>query len=136
MKKIFISGSRRYKCLSTEFKEVIVSLVKSENCEFLIGDCIGVDVLTQQLLYDLHYNNVTVYCSGKAPRNFVGGVEWHRKCLDYPFTNISPREFYELKDIQMSRDCDIGIVLWDRVSGGTKRNIDRLHKMKKEVLIY
>ena len=135
-KKVFISGSRRFTSLPIEFEEVIVSLVKSGNYEFLVGDCSGTDLLVQQLLFGLHCKDVTVYCSGKVPRNFCGSVAWHMNCLGYSSNGMTARKFYELKDIQMSRDCDMGITLWDRVSRGTKRNIDRLYEMKKEVLIY
>ena len=135
MKKVFISGSRSFKHLPHSFKEDIIRLAESKKCKFLVGDCDGVDSLVQKLLYDIHYKDVTVYASGRVPRNFYGSIYWEKKLLDYPKIH-DLRKYYEQKDIVMSTDCDTAIVLWDGNSRGTKNNIDRIRSMGKEVLIF
>lgn len=138
-KKVFISGSRGFTYLPKDFKEAIEWLVESESYEFLVGDCAGTDLLVQQLLYSMHCKDVTVYCSGNCPRNFNGSVVWHRNCLGFPKPKVEDGglvEYYALKDIRMSRDCDSALVLWNGSSKATKNNIDRLEEMGKKVVLF
>ena len=39
------------------------------------------------------------------------------------------------KDIEMSKDCDYGIALWDSKSIGTGKNIKRLHALGKKIIV-
>lgn len=138
-KKVFISGSRSFTNLPKDFKESIEWLVELESYEFLVGDCAGTDLLVQQLLYSMHCKDVTVYCSGNYPRNFNGSVVWHRNCLGFPKPKVEDEglvEYYALKDIRMSRDCDKALVLWNGSSKATKNNIDRLKEMGKKVVLF
>lgn len=135
MRKLFISGSRTINCLPYDFQQEMTRLVTTNNYEFLIGDCEGVDSLVQKLLYNLGYDNVTIYASGNIPRNFYGSINWKKILLDYPMIEES-KEYYAIKDSKMSMDCDLGIVVWDGKSKATKNNIKRLRNLNKEVVIY
>ena len=108
MKKVFISGSRGFTYLPIDFKEAIEWLVELGSHEFLVGDC-------------------------------TGSVVWHRNCLGFPKPKVEDGglvEYYALKDIRMSRDCDKALVLWDGSSRATKNNIDRLKGMGKKVVVF
>lgn len=135
MEKIFLSGSKNLNHIPVNLECVIKNLVNNKDCEFLIGDCCGADSLLQKLLYDLEYNDVTVYASGSIPRNFYGTIKWKKVLLGYQMMD-NQRVYYGLKDIRMSRDCDRGIVLWDGFSQATKNNIDRLRGMGKKVTVF
>lgn len=138
-KKVFISGSREFNHIPIDFREAIKWLVELKSYEFLVGDCAGTDLLVQRLLYSMHCKDVTVYCSGNCPRNFSGSIVWHRNCLRHPKPEVNGRNlvaYYALKDIQMSRDCDSALVLWNGSSKATKNNIDRLKEMGKKVVLF
>lgn len=137
--KVFISGSRGFTYLPKDFKESIEWLVELKSYEFLVGDCAGIDLLVQQLLYSMHCKDVTVYCSGNCPRNFNGSVAWRINRLGFPKPEVNGGglvAYYALKDIRMSRDCDKALVLWNGSSRATKNNIDRLKEMGKKVVLF
>jgi len=48
---------------------------------------------------------------------------------------LTGREFQYVKDIEMCKDCDYGIALWDSKSAGTGENIKRLHAPGKEMKV-
>ena len=49
--------------------------------------------------------------------------------------DLTGREFQYVKDIEMCKDCDYGIALWDSKSTGTGENIKRLHALGKEMKV-
>lgn len=119
--KIFISGSRTGTKF-TKYKELALWL-KEKGHTVLVGDCKGVDTKIQELCkeYDI---KCIVYHIGYKPRNNAG------------FDTIQvPGNKYADKDVQMSKDCNAGIAIWNGVSKGTKNNIDRLKSMGKSVII-
>ena len=72
--KLFISGSKSITELPITFK-LLLDDYMVESTEFLVGDCYGVDTAAQKYLASKGYSNVTIYCSGEAPRNnFVSGA--------------------------------------------------------------
>ncbi len=132
-KKVFVSGSKSISTLSFDFLEYL-SLAIQERSEILVGDCYGIDSAVQKYLADINYPNVTVYCSGEKPRNFFLEKGNIRSCVDLS-KGLTGREFQYVKDIEMSKDCDYGIALWDSKSIGTGENIKRLHLLGKKMIV-
>lgn len=133
MDKIFISGSISITELTTFAKNRIHHTVRN-NMSVLIGDAYGADKAIQQMLannYD--YRLVTVYASNGKARNNVGG--WNVKAVIVP-SGIYGREFYTYKDVDMSNDCDLALMLWDGKSQGTLANIRRLIGLNKTSYVY
>lgn len=127
--KVFISGSKSISALSDELKSLLDSYIAT-GVEFLIGDCYGVDAAVQMYLDSKGYSNVTIYCSGETPRNnFVTGAKVH-SCAKAA-KGLTGRAFQYVKDIQMAKDCDQAIMIWDRKSKGTGENIRRIKELKK-----
>lgn len=58
--------------------------------------------------------------------------------LDYEYAtdpNASQRDYYVAKDIAMTEVSDVGLMLWDRVSRGTRNNILRMIGQGKKVVV-
>lgn len=132
-KKVFVSGSKSISTLSNEFLELLSEAVR-EGSEILVGDCYGVDSAVQKYLASIGYPNVTVYCSGEEPRNYFLENGKIHSCAELA-KGLTGREFQYVKDIEMCKDCDYGIALWDSKSAGTGENIKRLHALGKEMKI-
>jgi len=132
-KKVFVSGSKSISTLSIEFLEHL-SLAIQERAEILVGDCYGVDMAVQKYLADINYPNVTVYCSGEKPRNLFLEKGNIHSCIELS-KGLTGREFQYVKDIEMSKNCDYGIALWDLKSIGTGKNIKRLHLLGKKMIV-
>ena len=129
--KIFISGSKSINCLSAEIKDYIIALAKDGN-EFIIGDCFGVDLAVQKLLFEKNVSAVTVYCSGETPRYNVGG--WNVIALGVK--DLKGYEFYCVKDVKMALDADFGLFVWEGKSRGTKNNVEEMKKLGKPFKIF
>lgn len=129
--KVFISGSKTINTLPERVKEYIVELAENGD-EFIVGDCNGVDKAAQDFLSALNVKKVTVYCSGKRPRNNVGG--WEVVALGVE--GLKGYEFYHAKDIKMAEDCGSALAVWDGKSKGTKNNIEELLRLKKFIKIF
>jgi hypothetical protein len=132
-KKVFVSGSKSISALSIEFLEHLSHAVQ-ERSEILVGDCYGVDAAVQKHLADINYPNVTVYCSAEKPRNFFLEKGDIHSCIELS-KGLTGRDFQYVKDIEMSKDCDYGIALWDSKSIGTSENIKRLRNLGKEMIV-
>ncbi|MBV1790798.1 hypothetical protein KQ940_22275 [Marinobacterium sp. D7] len=132
MQKVFISGSMKIKNLDPDVLERINNIIES-NYEIILGDADGVDSSIQAYLDSKQTKAVVVYCSGEKPRNNIG--HWMTKKIH---TNISPgtRAFFTAKDIEMAKDCDYGLMVWDTKSTGTLSNAIELLKRKKISLVY
>lgn len=131
--KLFISGSKSITELPITFK-LLLDDYMVESTEFLVGDCYGVDAAAQKYLASKGYSNVTIYCSGEAPRNnFVSGAKIH-SCAKAA-KGLMGRAFHYVKDIQMANDCDQAIMIWDGKSKGTSENIRRIKEMKKTYIV-
>lgn len=127
--KVFISGSRHVKTLSPKSREML-SAFCDDHVDILIGDCYGVDAEVQRFIQS--YGNVTVYASEGMARNNIG--DW--PVVAVPAAHASnEREFYRQKDIAMAADSDMGYVIWDGKSRGSRMNIETLWQLRKPVLV-
>lgn len=126
---VFIGGSKNLTVLPNSAADTIEEYINAGYC-ILIGDCYGIDLCVQTLLKSRGYNKVTVYCSGDAPRNNVGGwpvIALHSDKKGY--------DFYRRKDIAMVKACDCGLMIWNGTSKGTKQNICDLERICKPVQV-
>jgi hypothetical protein len=132
MTKIFIAGSLSINNLDEKVCNRINNIIASK-FEVIVGDANGVDSSIQSYLQSKNNKLVTVYCSGKRPRNNIGN--WEIKTVQ---TNARPgtREFFTAKDIVMADDSDYGFMIWDARSTGTVSNCLELLKRKRLALVY
>lgn len=131
--RVFISGSKSISKLPEEVKSLLDTFIATD-AEILVGDCYGVDAAVQMYLDSKGYNNVTIYCSGEAPRNnFATGAKVH-SCAETA-KGLTGSAFHYVKDIQMANDCDQAIMIWDGKSKGTSENIRRIKELNKSYRI-
>jgi hypothetical protein len=132
MKKVFISGSRKITKLNLHIKEKLDSIIQN-GYVVLVGDANGVDRAVQQYLLSKNYNDVVVYYVGNQCRNNLGN--WDTATIR---TNNLRKDFsyYSLKDIEMAKQADYGLAIWDAKSKGTLHNIVNLVKDNKKVRVY
>ena len=69
---------------------------------------------------------------GSRVRNNIGN--WQVQHID-PDPNATRRDYYVAKDIAMTEVSDVGLMLWDRVSRGTRANILRLISQGKKAIV-
>ena len=108
MNTIFIGGSRHVSRLPSEVKKRLDNVVASGH-HVIVGDANGADKAVQKHLYDIHYDKVTVFCSGASPRNNLG--TWFTHHVDPP-KNAKGFQFYAAKDREMAREADFGLMIW------------------------
>jgi len=132
MKKIFISGSMGIKRIDKKVKERIDNIINS-NFPILLGDANGVDTSIQELIKSKEYKKVTVYCSGNHVRNNIGRWKARKIKTDY---KENTRHFFTAKDIQMAKECDYGLMVWDSKSTGTLSNVYELLSQGKKSLVF
>ena len=128
--KVFVSGSKSVNALDPKVISILTEYMK-EGAEFLVGDCYGVDTEIQKFFAQRQYSNVTVYHMGNQPRHLVSNFST-KKIIAY---GVSGYRWYQMKDIAMTNDADIGIAIWDGVSRGTRDNIQRLDNQGKKVIV-
>lgn len=121
MNTIFIGGSRHVSRLPSEVKKRLDNVVASGH-RVIVGDANGADKAVQKHFHDIHYDKVTVFCSGASPRNNLG--TWLTHHVDAP--NAKGFQFYAAKDREMAREADFGLMIWDGKSPGTILNVLRL----------
>lgn len=122
MNTIFIGGSRHVSTLPSEIKKRLDNVVASGH-RIVVGDANGADKAVQKHLVNLKYEEVTVFCSGATPRNNLGTWLTHR--IDAP-KDAKGFQFYAVKDREMAREADFGLMIWDGKSPGTMLNVLRL----------
>lgn len=122
MNTIFIGGSRHVSRLPSEVKKRLDNVVASGH-RVIVGDANGADKAVQKHFHDIHYDKVTVFCSGATPRNNLG--PWLTHHVDAP-KNAKGFQFYAAKDREMAREADFGLMIWDGKSPGTVLNVLRL----------
>lgn len=132
MNTIFIGGSRHISRLPSEVKKRIENVVSSGH-RVIVGDANGADKAVQKYLLDSQYEKVTVFCSGATPRNNLGS--WGVRCVDAP-RNAKGVHFYTVKDREMAREADFGLMIWDGKSPGTILNVLRLVQSGKISVLY
>ena len=131
MATVFLAGSLPIRVLSAEARVRLDNLMNL-GVHFVLGDAPGADTLLQKYLWSKRYPNVTVYVVGDRVRNNVGG--WQVANVP-PDPNASQRDYYVAKDIAMTEVSDVGLMLWDRVSRGTRNNILRMIGQGKKVVV-
>jgi len=122
--KVFISGSRNFDTIKFNKYKEMFEWLKSNNHEVLVGDCYGIDARVQTYCNTLGIKH-TVYYIGDKPRNISDSAIPH-KINGYKQTD---------KDIEMIKDCDFGIAIWNGISKGTKNNIENLKRQFKQVIV-
>jgi hypothetical protein len=132
MKTVFVSGSRQISRLNKETRERLENIIKQE-LEVIIGDANGSDKAVQSFFAEREYSHVTIYCTGNTCRNNIGAWKIHAVEAD---KNLSGRAFYTLKDKEMARNADVGLVLWDGKSIGSINNILEMANQNKLVVVY
>lgn len=132
MNTIFIGGSRHIARLPTEVKKRLDNVVASGH-RVIVGDANGADKAVQKYLLESHYERVTVFCSGSAPRNNLG--PWRTRCVDAP-KSAKGVHFYTVKDREMAREADFGLMIWDGKSPGTLLNVLRLVQAGKIAVLF
>ena len=131
--KIFISGSKSISKLP-ELAKIFIDQFIENNDEILIGDCYGVDAVVQKHLESKCFSNITVYCSGVNPRNnFTSSAKIH-SCAEAA-QGLTGRAFHYVKDVQMAKDCDQALMIWDGKSKGTAENLKRIKEMGKPFVV-
>jgi adenine-specific DNA-methyltransferase len=131
--KIFISGSKSISKLPDLAKTFIDQFIEN-NDEILIGDCYGVDAVVQKHLESKGFSNITVYCSGVNPRNnFTSSAKIH-SCAEAA-KGLTGRAFHYVKDVQMAKDCDQALMIWDGKSKGSAENLKRIKEMGKPFVV-
>uniref|UniRef100_UPI0024E1FDAE hypothetical protein n=1 Tax=Chryseobacterium sp. TaxID=1871047 RepID=UPI0024E1FDAE len=134
MTTVFISGSIAIKKISPLVAERIDCII-NKNYRIILGDANGIDLLIQKYLLSKSYQNVQVYCSGSTSeiRNNVG----HWPIVSVKSGNpVGTREFFMDKDIQMSKDADYGLMIWNKESPGTLSNAIELIKQDKHSRVF
>ncbi len=132
MKKVFIGGSRKLSKINSELKGRIDNIIKN-NFIVLIGDANGVDKSVQKYLLEKEYKNVYVFCMDNKCRNNLG--EWN---VRYIKSSLSKRDYkyYSIKDNEMAKETDYGLMIWDGTSRGTLNNVINLMKYNKSCLLF
>ena len=126
MEKIFIAGSISIKKLDESVTKRIDKMI-SQGYEIILGDAV------QNYLNIQGYNKVTIYHSGTTVRNNLGN--WSTKSVATKY-RFGTRDFFTAKDLALANDADIGVMLWDKKSTGTLKNIIELIKQHKKVTVF
>jgi hypothetical protein len=132
MTKVFIGGSRHVSRLNPQLRKRIDNIT-SKQFPIIIGDANGADKAVQAYLDSVEYQDVEIFCSEGICRNNLGNWPVRSVPADTPERNA---EFYSAKDRVMSREADIGLMIWDGKSVGTLVNAMRLIGLQKKVVIY
>lgn len=132
--KVMLFGSRAISTIPDVVVNQLEEIIRQTegNVEFIVGDCIGVDVAFHAVLSRIGAGNKTlIYCTD-YPRN----NKFDLKTLIFSGEGLEGRELFEVKDKQMCDDCDFAIAVWDGKSRGSKTNIKNLSKSNKYVYDY
>jgi predicted XRE-type DNA-binding protein len=132
MKTVFIAGSISIHRLHEKVQERISNIVSS-NLNVVVGDADGADTSIQECLHSYHANKVTVYCTGNAPRNNVAAWPVHTVQSKAP---AGTRAFFTAKDLEMAKNSDFGLMVWDCRSTGTLSNVIQLLKARKKSVVF
>lgn len=132
MATVFIAGSISIRRLHAMVRERIANVVAS-NLDIVVGDAGGADASIQKCLHDLGARNVTVYCTGNTPRNNIG--DWQVRTI-HSSAKAGTRGYFTAKDLEMARDSDYGLMIWDSKSTGTLSNILELLRESKKTIVF
>lgn len=132
MTTVFIAGSITIKKLDPVAQVRLVNIVELGH-QVIVGDADGADTAIQQFLHESGARHVTVYCVGGQPRNNLGG---------WPVNNVTTyhkpgsRAYFTAKDIEMAKDADVGLMIWDTKSTGTLSNVIELLNRKRNSTVF
>jgi hypothetical protein len=132
MTTVFLSGSRKINRINDTIRERIDNII-DKDLNIVVGDANGADKAMQSYLAGVGYPHVTVYYVGGNSRNNVG--DWRSQNVAVP-SNLTGRDFYTVKDKEMARHADFGLVLWDGKSSGSIANVLEMLKHGKKVVVY
>ncbi len=130
--RVFISGSMAVKdfdsSICTELKQIAEA-----GHTVIVGDADGVDTEVQRFYLNMKYANVVVYASNGKTRNNLG--DWQVHDVRVP-AGVTGFDFYAEKDKAMAADADLGVMIWDGISRGTKHNMKNMVKQGKQARVY
>jgi len=132
MIKVFIGGSRKLGRLNDHIRQRLDNIVQKKYT-ILVGDANGIDKAVQNYMSNKSYNNVLVYHVGNRYRNNIG--RWETRQVEEP-GKVKDFTYYATKDLQMIKDTDYGLMIWDLESKGTLNNIINLLRLNKTVVVY
>lgn len=132
MTTVFIAGSISISRLHEKVQERIRNIVSS-GLNVVVGDADGADSSIQECLRTYHADKVTVYCTGKAPRNNVASWPVHHVQSN---ARAGTRAFFTAKDLEMAKSSDFGLMVWDCKSTGTLSNVIELLEAKKKSVVF
>lgn len=132
MSTVFIGGSRHVSRLPAEVKQRLNNVI-GKQLRVIVGDANGADKAVQKHFSEAAYDSVTVFCSGESYRNNLG--QWPTRKVDAA-KNLKGFQFYAVKDREMAREADIGLMIWDGKSPGTVLNVLRLVRAGKIAVLY
>lgn len=132
MTTVFIAGSISISRLHEKVQERISNIVSSD-LNVVVGDADGADTSIQECLRSYRASKVTVYCTGEAPRNNVANWPVHHVQSK---ARAKSRAFFTAKDVEMAKNSDFGLMVWDCKSTGTLSNVIELLKEKKKSVVF
>ncbi len=132
MTTVFIAGSISISHLHEKVQERISNIVSSD-LNVVVGDADGADKSIQECLRSYRARKVTVYCTGEVPRNNVANWPVHHVQSK---ARAKSRAFFTAKDIEMAKNSDFGLMVWDCKSTGTLSNVIELLKEKKKSVVF
>lgn len=132
MTTVFIAGSISISRLHEKVQERIHKIVSSD-FNVVVGDADGADTSIQECLYNYQAKKVTVYCTGDTPRNNVAEWPVHKV---HSKAKAGSRAYFTAKDLEMARNSDYGLMIWDCKSTGTLSNVIELLREKKKSLVF
>ncbi len=132
MTTVFIAGSISISHLHERVQERINKIASSE-FSVVVGDADGADTSIQECLRANSARNVTVFCTGPTPRNNVAAWPVHRVESK---AKAGSRAYFTAKDVEMARNSDYGLMIWDCKSTGTLSNVLELLSEKKKSLVF
>lgn len=132
MTTVFIAGSISISRLHEMVRERIGNIV-SADFDVVVGDADGADASIQACLHDYMARKVTVYCTGETPRNNIAG--WPVHSVESK-ARAGTRAFFMAKDLEMARNSDYGLMIWDSKSTGTLSNVIELLREKKKCVVF
>lgn len=132
MTTVFIAGSISISRLHEKVADRINKIVSS-GFNVVVGDADGADTSIQECLQRYQAGKVTVYCTGDSPRNNVAEWPVHRVVSK---AKPGTRAYFTAKDLEMARDSDFGLMVWDCKSTGTLSNVIELLREKKKSVVF
>lgn len=132
MTTVFIAGSITIKHLDPKVTSRIDKVI-AQGFGIVVGDADGVDAAVQRHLLSTGASNTIVYCSGSTPRTNLG--DWPIHAVSTPHA-AGTRSFFTAKDLAMADAADFGLMVWDRKSAGTLKNVVELLARNKKSVVF